>query len=238
METHKESSINNGIQLNTIAHIYTDFPTKFGVPRQSGLVNTLQGKIIFEKEYQNPDAVRGLEEFTHIWLLWHFSQSNNKNGWSPTVRPPRLGGNKRVGVFATRSPFRPNPVALSAVKLDKIELTKENGPVLYVSGADIVNGTPIFDIKPYLPFVDSVPQAVGGFADKVKDYNLTVEFPTELLQKIPQQKQTALLNILKEDPRPSYHNNPQRVYGFQFAGFEIKFTVDNLTLKVVDLEKL
>lgn len=228
----------NGVFFNTIAHIYTDFPTKFGVPRQSGLVESLQGKIIFEKEYQTPEAIRGLEEYSHIWLLWYFSQSNNKKGWSPTVRPPRLGGNKRVGVFATRSPFRPNPIALSAVKLDKIEITKEYGPVLYVTGADIVSGTPIFDIKPYLPFADCYPQANGGFAHKVKDYSLNVNFPPHLLKLIPPQKQTALLQILQEDPRPSYHNDPQRIYGFEFSNLEIKFTVDNSILTVVAVENI
>ena len=228
----------NGIYFKAIAHIYTDFHTKFGVPRQSGLVNSLQGKIIFEKEYQTPEAVRGLEEYTHIWLLWHFSQSNSKDSWSPTVRPPRLGGNKRVGVFATRSPFRPNPVALSSVSLEKIEITKDNGPVLYVSGADIVSGTPIFDIKPYLPFTDCHTNAIGGFADRVKDYFLNVDFPPQLLQLIPYPKQAGLIQILQEDPRPSYHNDPQRVYGFEFGGFEVKFTVDNLTLRVIAVENI
>ena len=225
-------------ELLTIAHIETDFPTKFGVPRQSGLVSGLKGRIVFEPEYRNPEALRGLDGFSHIWLLWDFSEARREGEkWQPTVRPPRLGGNRRMGVFATRSPFRPNPVGLSAVKIKGIEKTKNEGSVIYVSGADLMNGTPIYDIKPYLPYTDSHPDAVGGFADeKLKDF-LKVEFPPELLTAIPKEKQNPLLELLSEDPRPHYITDDTRVYGFEFADFEIKFKVENNVLTVLEVAK-
>ena len=219
-----------------IARIHTDFPTKFGIPRQSGLVSALKSMIVFEPEYRNPEALRGLDGFSHIWLIWGFSEAECGE-WSPTVRPPRLGGNKRMGVFATRSPFRPNSLGLSSVKLDKIELHPDFGTVLHVSGADLMDNTPIYDIKPYLPYTDSHPDAVGGFADPVKDNTLEVEFPEEWLRLIPENKREALLEVLANDPRPSYQNDPQRIYGFEFAGFEIKFTVEGNVLKVRQPEK-
>ena len=219
-----------------IARIHTDFPTKFGIPRQSGLVSALKSMIVFEPEYRNPEALRGLDGFSHIWLIWGFSEAECRE-WSPTVRPPRLGGNKRMGVFATRSPFRPNSLGLSSVKLDKIELHPDFGTVLHVSGADLMDNTPIYDIKPYLPYTDSHPDAVGGFADPVKDNTLEVEFPEEWLRLIPENKREALLEVLANDPRPSYQNDPERIYGFEFAGFEIKFTVEGNVLKVRQPEK-
>ena len=219
-----------------IARIHTDFPTKFGIPRQSGLVSALKSMIVFEPEYRNPEALRGLDGFSHIWLIWGFSEAECGE-WSPTVRPPRLGGNKRMGVFATRSPFRPNSLGLSSVKLDKIELHPDFGTVLHVSGADLMDNTPIYDIKPYLPYTDSHPDAVGGFADPVKDNTLEVEFPEEWLRLIPENKREALLEVLANDPRPSYQNDPERIYGFEFAGFEIKFTVEGNVLKVRQPEK-
>ena len=219
-----------------IARIHTDFPTKFGIPRQSGLVSALKSMIVFEPEYRNPEALRGLDGFSHIWLIWGFSEAECRE-WSPTVRPPRLGGNKRMGVFATRSPFRPNSLGLSSVKLDKIELHPDFGTVLHVSGADLMDNTPIYDIKPYLPYTDSHPDAVGGFADPVKDNTLEVEFPEEWLRLIPENKREALLEVLANDPRPSYQNDPERMYGFEFAGFEIKFTMEGNVLKVRQPEK-
>lgn len=221
-------------QLKVIAHIETDFPTKFGIPRQSGLVD-LEGLIIFEPEFRNIEALRGIEEYSHLWLIWNFS-AVNKEGWSPTVRPPRLGGNKRVGVFATRSPFRPNPIGLSSVKLLGTKKT-DRGTALVVSGADLMNGTPIYDIKPYLPYTDSHPDAKGGFAsDKMGD-NLEVNFPKELENLIPEDKRAPLLEILSEDPRPHYINDENRVYGFEFRGFEIKFKVSKKFLTVTDVIK-
>jgi len=222
------------LSLKIIARIRTDFPTKFGIPRQSGLVESLKGVIIFEPEYRNPDTVRGLEGFSHIWLIWQFSESLRDN-WSATVRPPRLGGNKRTGVFATRSPFRPNPVGLSSVKLDSIEIDPDLGPVLHVFGADLMDNTPIYDIKPYLPFIDSHPEAVGGFADTFKDYALAVEFPEQWLQLIPEERREALLGVLANDPRPSYQNDPQRIYGFEFLDFDIRFTVRESVLTVCEV---
>lgn len=218
--------------MRIIAHIYTDFSTKFGLPRQSGLIEEIKGKIIFEKEYRNPEAFRGLEAFSHIWLIWQFSESV-RDSWSPTVRPPLLGGNTRMGVFATRSPFRPNPIGLSCVKLEKIEYTKNDGPVLYVSGSDLMNGTPIYDIKPYLPYADSVPQATGGFTSTLDERKIEVEFPDELLNKVPEDKRKTLIAVLSGDPRPSYQNDPERIYGFGFAGLEIKFTVSDKKLTVI-----
>ncbi len=209
--------------LKTIAYIRTDFPTKFGVPRQSGLADT-KGKIVFEPEYRSIDAVRELEQYSHLWLIWGFSECK-REGWKATVRPPRLGGNQRVGVFATRSPFRPNPIGLSSVRLDKVERDEEKGPVIYVSGVDMMDKTPIYDIKPYLPYVDSHPEALGGFAEEKKDYKLEVEFPKELLMKVPEEKRETLIQILSQDIRPSYQSDSKRTYGMEFAGLEVKFNV-------------
>ena len=223
--------------MKKIAEVRTDFPTKFGIPRQGGLVEELSGTVIFEKEFQNPDSLRGLEEFSHIWLLWEFSESIQKK-WSPTVRPPRLGGNTRKGVFATRSPFRPNPIGLSLVRLTGIECTKEHGMVLNIKGADLMDGTPIYDIKPYLPHIEAIPDAAGGFAREVKDYALEVSCKKELLEILPPDKRKALLFVLSEDPRPSYQNDPNRIYGFVFAGFEVKFQVKENVLIVNTIEKV
>lgn len=223
--------------MKIIARIQTDFPDKFGIPRQSGLVQELQGKIVFEPEFRSPEAVRGLEAFSHIWLLWQFSKSN-KAQWSPTVRPPRLGGDKRVGVFATRSPFRPNDIGLSSVRLERIELDEHDGPVLYVSGADLADGTPIYDIKPYLPYVDCHPDATEGFTSQTKLHQLQVEFPAELLARYPQEKQAAILHVLEQDPRPAYIDDPERIYGLSFAGYDVKFKVSGSILTVCDVVKL
>lgn len=220
-------------ELNIIAHIHSDFTSKFGIPRQSGLVDELEATIIFEPEYRNPDALRGIEEYSHLWLLWQFSECMDKE-WSPTVRPPRLGGNKRMGVFATRSPFRPNPIGLSSVKLLGVEKTEKHGVILRVAGADLLDGTPIYDIKPYLPYVDSHPEASNGFALNEKDGRLSVEFPDELLKKIPPEKQAALHAVLAQDPRPGYQDIPDRIYGVEFAGFDVRFTVESSILKVVE----
>ena len=217
-----------------IARIHTDFPTKFGIPRQSGLVEALKAEIVFEPEYQNPEALRGIEEFSHLWLLWEFSEAVRKE-WSPTVRPPRLGGNKRMGVFATRSPFRPNAIGLSCVKLEKVELRTERGPVLHVSGADLMDGTPIYDIKPYLPFADSHPEATGGFSDKTKNHHLDVMIPAEFLEQVEEEKREALRAVLMHDPRPSYQNDPNRIYGMEFAGYEVKFRVEDGILSVITI---
>lgn len=218
--------------FKTIARVYTDFPSKFGIPRQSGLAET-GGRIVFEKEYRSREAVRGLEEYSHLWILWEFSEAVRED-WSPTVRPPRLGGNRRVGVFATRSPFRPNPIGLSCVRLESIEFTEE-GPVLHVSGADMLDGTPVYDIKPYLPYVDSHPEAEGGFAEKVKEYGLELDFPQEWLEKVPEKKREPLKQILSQDPRPSYQKDSERVYGMEFAGMEIKFQVKENCLIVKEI---
>lgn len=223
--------------MEIIAHIHTDFPAKFGIPRQSGLVEELKGKIIFEPEYRNPDAFRGLEGFSYIWLIWQFSGTKRRS-WSATVKPPRLGGNKRMGVFATRSPFRPNDIGLSSVRLEKLEFDPELGPVLYVAGADLMDGTAIYDIKPYLPYTDSHPQAASGFAGDVMDYELEVVFPNEWLRMIPQEKREAIIAILKQDPRPSYHDMPDRIYGVEFAGFDVRFTVQDQVLSVCEVEDL
>lgn len=219
--------------MKVIAHIYTDFPQKFGIPRQSGLVLELKGKIVFEREYRSTDAVKGLEEYDYIWLLWQFEGTDREN-WSATVKPPRLGGNTHMGVFATRSPFRPNNIGLSSVKLDSIEITEE-GPVIYVSGADLKNGTAIYDIKPYLPYTDAHPDAKAGFAAEVKDYELEVIFPMELLEVLPKEKRQVIIEVLKQDPRPSYHNDPDRRYGVAFAGFDVRFKVDDGVLTVVEV---
>lgn len=224
-------------ELKIIARIHTDFTSKFGIPRQSGLVDELEATIIFEPEYRNPDALRGIEEFSHIWLLWQFSECADKE-WSPTVRPPRLGGNKRMGVFATRSPFRPNPIGLSSVKLLGVEKTEKYGCILRVAGADLLDGTPIYDIKPYLPYVDSHPEAANGFALNEKEGRLTVEIAENLIKKIPPEKQAALKAVLAQDPRPGYQNEPERIYGIEFAGFDVRFTVENSVLKVTEIVKL
>ncbi len=221
-------------EFDVIAHIYTDYKEKFGIPRQSGLAPAT-GKIVFEPQYRNADAVRGLDGYSHIWLIWHFSKSV-RNGWSPTVRPPRLGGNKRTGIFATRSPFRPNEIGLSSVKLEKIEYTKELGAVLHVSGADILSGTPIFDIKPYLAYTDSHPDAVCGFADETADYALTVEIPQNLLDKIPQKHRETVYAVLQNDPRPSYKADGKRIYTVAYADMEIRFTVNDGVLRVCDIK--
>lgn len=217
--------------MKVIARISSDFSTKFGVPRQSGLVEELRSRVIFEPEYRNADAVRGLEDFSHIWLIWQFSKAVRED-WSPTVRPPRLGGNKRIGVFATRSPFRPNALGLSSVRLERVELHPELGPVLHVSGADMMDGTPIYDIKPYIAYADSHGDAAGGFVDTVERRSLTVECGEELLARVPEDKRKALLGVLAQDPRPSYQEDAQRVYGMAFAGLEVRFTVDGECLKV------
>lgn len=221
--------------IKVIAHLYNDFTDKFGIPRQSGILDEMLSEIIFEPEYRKEVAFRGIEGFTHLWLIWQFSESV-RGTWSPTVRPPRLGGNKRMGVFATRSPFRPNPIGLSCVKLEKLSLTAEKGPVLLVSGADVMNRTPIYDIKPYLPYADRIEGASGGFTDEVEKELLEVRFPAELLNNIPPDKQKTLLKLLSNDPRPSYQNDPDRVYGFFFSDFEIKFKVCGQTLTVVSAE--
>lgn len=221
--------------LEPIAHIETDFPTKFGIPRQSGLIDTLESRIVFTKKYRDKNALRGIEEFSHLWLIWHFSQTEHE-GWSPTVRPPRLGGNERIGVFATRSPNRPNPLGLSAVKLIRTEESEKDGTVLIVGGADMLDGTPIFDIKPYLPISDVKTDAVGGFSDEKKDYSLEVVFPQELKALMPSDKSSPLIEILKSDPRPAYHDSPERVYGFNFAGYEIKFSVKSGKIIVVGIK--
>lgn len=224
------------MELKTIAHIYNDFTEKFGIPRQSGLVPQMISQIVFEKEYREQEALRGIEEYSHLWLLWHFSE-NSKTEWSPCVRPPRLGGNKRVGVFATRSPFRPNPIGLSSVKLEKIEHTKDKGTVLYVSGADILSGTPIFDIKPYIAYTDSHPDAKCGFADKMLDYSLNVDFPKNLLITLPENLHEIVITMLKNDPRPSYQND-ERTYSMCYGNYEIKFIVKNNILTVTDVAQI
>ena len=223
--------------MNPIAHIYTDFKTKFGLPRQSGLVKEITGKIVFEKEYSIAEAFKGLEDFSHIWILWEFSEAKKEN-WKPTVRPPLLGGNKRMGVFATRSPFRPNSIGLSCVKLEKIDYDKNLGTVLYVSGCDLMNGTPIYDIKPYLPYCDSVPDAVGGFTETLGERKLQVNIDDELLGRVPANKREELMGVLAGDPRPSYQSDPEREYGFAFADYEIGFKVDDKILTVVRVEKI
>ena len=220
--------------MKVIAHIRTDFHTKFGVPRQSGVVPELTAKIIFEPEYRVAEAFRGLENFSHIWILWCFSEAIREE-WSPTVRPPRLGGNVRMGVFATRSPFRPNPIGLSSVRLLRIDLDTPEGPVLYVSGADLMDGTPIYDIKPYLPYTDSHPEATGGFTDSLNPAELEIAVPPHLLERIPENKREALLHVLAADPRPHYQKDPNRIYGMDFAGLEIKFQVQDHLLTVISV---
>lgn len=221
--------------MKIIAHIHTDFPDKFGIPRQSGLVQALTGRIVFEPEFRNPEAVRGLDEFSHIWLLWKFSESKKEN-WSATVKPPRLGGKKRMGVFATRSPFRPNDIGLSSVRLEKIEIDEKDGPILHVSGIDLMDGTPIYDIKPYIPIADCHPDATEGYTKETKEHRLEVEFPKELLSVYPEEKRPAILGVLEQDPRPTYFQDPERIYGVSFAGHDVKFRVDGNVLKVCDVE--
>lgn len=224
------------MNIEPIAKIYTDFKTKFGIPRQSRRVKELYAKIVFEKEFRNDECIRGIEQFSHLWLIWEFSKNTDKK-WSNTVRPPRLGGNKRVGVFATRSPFRPNSLGLSCVELIRVEDTANDGKVLIVSGADIMNGTPIYDIKPYIPYSDCVKDAKGGFSSEMSDYKLEVVFPSELESLVAKDKINALKSVLSDDPRPSYQNDDERVYGFFFADYEIKFKVSANTLTVVDVIK-
>ena len=219
------------MELKVIARIYTDFKEKFGIPRQSGIAEDAIGKIVFEEEYRRPEALRGLLGYSHLWLLWEFSESK-RDTWSPTVRPPRLGGNKKMGVFATRSPFRPNPIGLSSVKLCSIEKTQNEGDVLIVSGADILNGTPIYDIKPYLKFTDSHPDAAGGFSDEVVDYKIKVNFPQNLLSTIDEPFRKTLVKILEEDPRPSYKDDPNYEYGMKISHYEVFFKVKEETLTV------
>ena len=225
-----------GIEITPIAHIETDFGTKFGIPRQAGLVQELKGRVIFEPAFRSAEAVRGIENYSHLWLIWQFSKAVRAD-WSPTVRPPRLGGNTRVGVFASRSPFRPNAIGLSCVKLEAVERDPVCGPVLIVSGADLLDGTPIFDIKPYLPYADSVPQAVGGFAPSAPAPSLIVKAEEEVLSPLPERLQTALLDVLALDPRPSYQDDPDRVYGMRFAGFEVRFRVAGHTLRVLSVSR-
>lgn len=227
----------NTYELKVIARIRTDLPDKFGVPRQSGLIPELRGRIVFESEYRSVDAVRGLEDFSHLWLVWQFSKAV-RDTWSPLVRPPRLGGNEKMGVFATRSPFRPNALGLSSVELEKVELDKELGPVIHVRGVDMMDGTPIFDIKPYLVYADSHPDAVGGWTDVVQRRELNVAFDEELIKKVPEEQQKALLAVLRGDPRPRYQDDPQRIYGMTFAQLNIKFRVEGETLYVVDVEEV
>ena len=220
--------------LKVIARIHSDFPTKFGIPRQSGLVESLKSTIVFEPAYRNPHALRGLEGYSHIWLIWQFSQTVTAD-WRPTVRPPRLGGNIKMGVFASRSPFRPNSIGLSSVKLDNIQLESPQGPLLFVSGADLMHNTPIYDIKPYLPYVDCHPDAAGGFALQSRQGALSVDFPQPLRQLLPPESLKPLLEVLAQDPRPAYQNTAYRVYGFEFAGFEVRFTVEENLLTVKEV---
>ncbi len=226
----------DNVNIQVIARMRSDFATKFGIPRQSGLVEELRSTIVFEPEFRNPDALRGIEEFSHLWIIWQVSDAV-RQGWSPTVRPPRLGGNTRMGVFATRSPFRPNNLGLSSVKLLGVEHTEKYGTVLHVGGADLMDGTPIFDIKPYIPYGDCHADATGGFTDRAGEFLLKVEFPQEFLNKLPEGKREAAIGVLSHDPRPSYQRKPDRVYGLTFAGFDIRFTVNEDILTVVDLER-
>lgn len=221
--------------MQIIAHMKSDFSDKFGIPRQSGLVQDLRSTIIFEPEFRNPDALRVLEDFSHLWIIWQFSKAA-RSDWSPTVRPPRLGGNKRMGVFATRSPFRPNSIGLSSVKILGIENTDQYGSVIHVAGADLLDGTPIFDIKPYIPYSDCHADATGSFTDTAGDFLLEIDFPDELLQKIPENKRQALTGVLSHDPRPSYQQDPNRQYGLSFAGYNIRFQINNNKLTVIDVQ--
>ena len=225
------------VNIQIIARMHSDFATKFGIPRQSGLVEELKSTIVFEPEFRNPDALRGIEDFSHLWIIWQFSEAV-RTGWSPTVRPPRLGGNTRMGVFATRSPFRPNNLGLSSVRLLGVEHTEKYGTVLHVGGADLMDGTPIFDIKPYIPYGDCHPDATGGFTDTAGEFLLQVEFPEELLEKLPAEKRSAAIGVLSHDPRPSYQRKPDRVYGLTFAGYDIRFKVTDEILTVEEVNKV
>ena len=227
--------MNDNREMTVIARIHTPFAGKFGVPRQSGLAPT-EGRIVFTPAYRNPDALRGLEGFSHLWLIWVFDRAERKD-WSPTVRPPRLGGNRRMGVFATRSPFRPNPVGLSCVELAAVEWSTPDGPVLHVRGADLVDGTPILDIKPYIPYADAHPEALGGFAAVPAGETLEVIIPPELLEKIPPERREALRGVLAQDPRPHYQDDPERIYGFGFAGMEVRFSVEGSRLTVREISE-
>lgn len=220
--------------IEPIAFMRSDFPTKFGIPRQSGLAESLRSTIVFEPKYRNPDALRGITDYSHLWLIWQFSEAV-RTDWTPTVRPPRLGGNTRMGVFATRSPFRPNSLGLSCVKIIGLEHTVNNGTVIHVAGADLMDGTPIFDIKPYIPYCDSHPDALGGFTATADDFLLSVDFPDELFNKIPKEKQNALLEVLSHDPRPSYQHDSNRNYGLNFSRFNIRFSVADKTLTVKEV---
>lgn len=227
------------MEIKPIAHIYTDFPEKFGIPRQSGLAKSLRGRIVFEPEYRNPDALRGLDGFSHIWLIWEFSANRTTSPWQPVVRPPRLGGNSFMGVFATRSPFRPNPLGLSCVKVDSIELSTPDGPVINVLGADLMDGTPIYDIKPYIRYADSRPEALCGYVDALEERSLKVVFPSGLSDRIADKTIIpSLMETLRLDPRPSYHNDPDRVYGLSFSGYNVRFKVVETVLTVTDIETL
>ncbi len=233
----QDNNISCDLSLECIARIHTEFSEKFGVPRQSGIVDELKATIIFESKYRNPDALRGLEGFSHIWLIWGFHH-NKRNVWAPMVKPPRLGGNMRMGVFATRSPNRPNALGLSSVKLDGIENHPEYGMIIHVSGIDLVDQTPIYDIKPYLAYTDSHPDALAGYIDTIEENKLNVEFSEELLEQIPKKYHKALMGILSEDPRPSYHSDPERIYGFYFAGYNIRFKIRDKDLSVYEITKL
>ena len=225
-------------EMTPIARIRSDFPSKFGIPRQSGLIDALKAEIVFEPPFRDATALRGLEGYSHIWLIWQFSESV-MDGWSPTVKPPRLGGNKRMGVFATRSPFRPNPLGLSCVRLEGIDLSTPEGPILRVAGADLMDGTPIYDIKPYLPHADCHPEATGGFSDPVRDYAVEVDFPDALLQLLPGDKRAAIVEVLRQDPRPGYrHGDSERRYGVEFAGYDVRFTVSKGVLRVCEVVPL
>ena len=224
------------ITMEPIAHIRTQFPDKFGIPRQSGMVDALRATVVFELPYRKEEALRGLTEFSHIWLIWQFSRAV-REGWSPTVRPPRLGGNERLGVFATRSPFRPNAIGLSCVRLLGIERSEKEGSVLLVAGADLLDGTPILDVKPYLPYADCHAEATGGFAASGDDHRLIVDFPPALLEKVPPQEREGLLGVLSCDPRPPYQKDPGRIYGMAFGSVEVRFTVAEGTLTVRDVEQ-
>lgn len=224
-------------RVKIIARIQTDFPEKFGIPRQSGLVKELKGRIVFEPEYRNPEAVRGLEEFSHIWLLWKFSESK-KEHWSATVKPPRLGGKKRVGVFASRSPYRPNDIGLSCVRLERLEITEQEGPVLQVSGVDLMDGTPIYDIKPYIPLSDCHPEASEGYTEKTRQHKLSVDFPQKLLEIYPKEQQAAILGVLSEDPRPAYVQDEERIYGIAYAGYNVRFRIAGDLVRVYGVEPL
>lgn len=221
--------------MRIIARIRSDFPAKFGIPRQAGLVKELRADVVFEPEYRNPEALRGIEGYSHLWLIWKFSEAV-RDTWTPTVRPPRLGGNTRMGVFATRSPYRPNPIGLSCVELVGVRQTADCGMILEVAGADLMDGTPIYDIKPYVPYADCRPEAVGGFTDTADAFLLRVEFPPELLDRVEEERRAALLAVLSHDPRPSYQKDPDRVYGMRFGGWDVRFRVLEDVLTVVEVE--